>query len=149
MMDPTDSDEMSDIREIEYPQNLLQKVWAAQFRPYPHGQKTDNPNPTWVFVLYHDIDESGTDDQTTSIVEGVFTTLEKANEAALNFFIEDYASFFDQKEDMSNFFEYNTVKNDGFNTVEWNILYDGGVSLEATDAKGPKIHVYVQSHELE
>jgi len=61
--------------------------------------------------------------QITSIVEGVFSTLEKAKEAALSIFKEDYGSFFAQKEDMWNFFESGSVENGGFNTVEWSILW--------------------------
>lgn len=136
-------------RDIEYPQNLLDKVTAAQFKPNPHGRRTDNPDPTWVYVLHHDIDELGTEDGSQLFVEGIFSTLAKANAKALELFKQHYADFFDQKKDMSNFYESGTRRGDGLNTVEWTIQYDGGVMLEAQDAEGPKFTVFVESREVE
>lgn len=136
-------------RDIEYPQNLLDKVAAAQFKPNPHGRRTDNPDPTWVYVLHHDIDELGTEDGSQLFVEGIFSTLAKANAKAMELFKQHYADFFDQKKDMSNFYESGTRRGDGLNTVEWSIQYDGGVMLEAQDAEGPKFTVFVESREVE
>lgn len=136
-------------RDIEYPQHVLDKVKAAQFKPYPHGRRTDNPDPTWVYVLQHDIDDLGTQDGSQLFVEGIFSTLEKANEAALQLFKEHYANFFDQKKDMSNFYEAESRQHHGYNTVEWTIQHDGGVKLEAQDAEGPKFTVFVESREVE
>lgn len=149
-MDPAPTDAMRGTpRDIEYPQNLLDKVKAAQFKPYPHGRRTDNPDPTWVYVLHHDIDELGTEDGSQLFVEGIFSTLEKANSAALKLFKEHYANFFDQKKDMSNFYETGSRPNHASNTVEWTIQGDGGVMLEAQDSEGPKFTVFVESREVE
>lgn len=62
-----------------------------------------------------------------------FDTLEEANKAALALFGSEYEDFFDQEEDMSNWYEEGTSEV-MMNDVIWQVV-DGMLSLQAHDAE--------------
>ncbi|CAI7652288.1 unnamed protein product [Penicillium glandicola] len=130
------------MREVpDFPQDLLDRVNAAQHSP------SRKSNAKWVFCVIHSEDddmsafeEVDSEDEEMESEDGdsgrqrTFDTLEEANNAALALFRTEYEDFFDQKKDMSNWFEEGT-KEVLMNEVIWKVDVDGSLSLQAHDAE--------------
>ncbi|KAJ5507222.1 hypothetical protein N7527_009365 [Penicillium freii] len=123
----------------DFPQNLLDRVNAAE-----HSRSRDS-NVKYVFHVIHseaedlsafeeiDSDEEVESDDGDSPRQRTFDTLGEANKAALALFRSEYEDFFDQKKDMSNWYEEGTSEL-MMNDVIWQVV-DGLVSLQAHDAE--------------
>lgn len=124
----------------DFPQNLLDRVNAAEHRP------SRDSNVKYIFHVVHSeaedlsaFEEIDSEDEEVESEDGdsprqhTFDTLEEANKAALALFRIEYEDFFDQKKDMSNWYEEGTSEL-MMNDVIWQVV-DGLVSLQAHDAE--------------
>jgi hypothetical protein len=105
----------------QYPQHLLDKVNATEHRP------SERDATRYVFNVHH-VDE---DDHVSHA--GTYGTLEKANKAALAYFKERYSDFFGQEEDMSNWYEIGTEREEQEKEVAWTISEHGELGLVARE----------------
>ena len=79
-------------------------------------------------------------------IEGIFDTLEEANQATLAVFRDSYPEFLDQQKDMSNVYEKGT-KQEQENEIVWEISPRGELKLVATEASmGEQFLVWVEAH---
>ncbi|KAJ5958134.1 uncharacterized protein N7479_005284 [Penicillium vulpinum] len=139
-----------------YPQNLLDRVKAAK-----HGPSLDS-NAKYVFHVIHRNDDEdmqafeevdsedeemdAEDDDTER--QSTFDTLEEANNAALALFRSMYMDFFDQENDMSNWYEEGTSE-EQLNEVVWKVNADGEVSLKAHETEDEIIYeIYVSASKV-
>ncbi|OQD72201.1 hypothetical protein PENPOL_c001G08486 [Penicillium polonicum] len=124
----------------DFPQNLLDRVNAAEYSP------SRDANVKYIFHVVHSeaedlsaFEETDSEDEEVESEDGdsprqhTFDTLGEANKAALALFRSEYEDFFDQKEDMSNWYEEGTSEL-MMNDVIWQVV-DGLVSLQAHDAE--------------
>lgn len=89
------------IRHFEYPQVVLDRVNAARHTP-PAREAGSQYNFTVLHYKMHSPEDS------ESLV-GHFSTLQEANQFALDYFKREFEDYFDQNEDMANFFETGEV----------------------------------------
>ncbi|KOS48252.1 hypothetical protein ACN38_g839 [Penicillium nordicum] len=138
----------------DFPQNLLDRVNAAEHRP------SRDSNVKYVFhvinsaaedlSMFEEVDSEDEEEESEdgdSQRQHVFDTLEEANKAALALFRNEYEDFFDQEEDMSNWYEEGTSEI-MMNDVIWQVV-DGMLSLQAHDAEeGIAGEIYVSASRI-
>jgi hypothetical protein len=126
---------------FEFPQDLLDRVNAAQHHP------SRTPGTRYVFRVTHITPDDDDTDAFEEVDSGeevdsededprkfTFDTIEEANRAALDLFTEYYEDFCTQREDMSNWYEEGTSKEE-LNEVVWRVNANGELSLEAHDTE--------------
>ncbi|KAJ5365873.1 hypothetical protein N7517_008759 [Penicillium concentricum] len=136
-----------------YPQNLLDRVSAAQHTP-------SDSNAKYVFHVIHRNDEDmsaldeidsedeemGSEDESER--QRTFDTLAEANNAALALFRSMYLDFFGQEDDMSNWYEEGTGE-ERQNEVVWEVNGDGELSLKAHETEdGMTYEIYVSASKV-
>ncbi|OQE35387.1 hypothetical protein PENCOP_c013G00739 [Penicillium coprophilum] len=138
-----------------YPQNLLDRVNAAQ-----HGPSRGS-NDKFVFHVIHrnddddlnaleeiDSEDEEMDSEDDSERQRTFDTLAEANNAALALFRSMYFDFFAQEEDMSNWYEAGTSE-EKMNEVVWEVNGNGEVSLKAHETEdGITYEIYVSASKV-
>ncbi|KAJ5165543.1 uncharacterized protein N7500_007373 [Penicillium coprophilum] len=138
-----------------YPQNLLDRVNAAQHAP------SRDSNDKYVFHVIHrnddddlnaleeiDSEDEEMDSEDDSERQRTFDTLAEANNAALALFQSMYFDFFAQEEDMSNWYEEGTSE-EKMNEVVWEVNGNGEVSLKAHETEdGITYEIYVSASKV-
>lgn len=95
-----------------------------------------------VFVLAH---ERSTDsDESEFIIEGVFRTLESANERTMELFRDQYNDFHP-----ADFYAQGTWEGIGENSVGWYVSRNGTLALEIHDHAGHTCRIYAELHDIE
>ncbi|KAJ5318044.1 hypothetical protein N7508_002552 [Penicillium antarcticum] len=124
----------------EWPQDILDRAKGAYHEPTRRERTADYPIP-YKFVVFNE-----NPDMSEAEVEGIFDTLEEANQATLAVFSASYSDFLDQKRDMSNVYEKGT-KEEQENEIVWEFGSNGELSLVATDgSNGEQYLVWVEAH---
>jgi hypothetical protein len=115
-------------------------VKAAYHEPTQRERSAEFPIPYKFVVFNEDPDMSEPE------IEGIFDTLEEANQATLAVFRDSYPEFLDQQKDMSNVYEKGT-KQEQENEIVWEISPRGELKLVATEASmGEQFLVWVEAH---
>ncbi|CRL29468.1 unnamed protein product [Penicillium camemberti] len=136
------------------PQNLLDRVNAAEHSP------SRDSNVKFIFHVIHSeaedlsaFEEIDLEDEEVESEDGDsqrqhrFDTLEEANKAALALFRSEYEDFYDQEEDMSNWYEEGTSEV-MMNDVIWQVV-DGMLSLQAHNAEEEIVgQIYVSASKV-
>ncbi|KAJ6051359.1 hypothetical protein N7499_010723 [Penicillium canescens] len=113
----------------EYPRALINQVNTAYHRQSERDVSRENPVP-WIFLVTYSKDTGGGPSFT---IEGAYTSLEKANAAAMDFFRRRHRDLFEVADDMSNWFDENEYGGDDDEemTVGWEVTAHGELLLRA------------------
>ncbi|OGE55456.1 hypothetical protein PENARI_c004G07696 [Penicillium arizonense] len=139
--------------QVPYPQALLDRVKAARHPKSQRDISPENPVP-YVFLVIYDCwngDKYGGGET----ISGAYSSLEKANKAALEIFRANHPEYFEIEEDMSNWYYKNSkgsIENEGEeDTVAWDVNSNGEVLVEAqgTDEFGEHYSVRVEAKKLQ
>ncbi|KAJ5672760.1 hypothetical protein N7507_001887 [Penicillium longicatenatum] len=97
---------------------------------------------SYVFVVAHE--KVTRQDESEFIIEGVFDTLESANNKTMEIFSEYYPNY-----EPASFYAKGTWQLVGENSVGWYLSRSGTLSLEVHDHEGNTCRIYAEKHEIE
>jgi hypothetical protein len=128
-------------RTNPFPADLIDEVNRAHYE----ASREDFARQTtqsYVFVVAHE--KVTRQDESEFIIEGVFDTLDSANNKTMEIFSEYYPNY-----EPASFYAKGTWQLIGENSVGWYLSRSGTLSLEVHDHEGNTCRIYAERHEIE
>jgi hypothetical protein len=124
--------------ESEFPSDLIEAVQIAH-ENFTGENVTEEP---CVYVLAHERMLNNAESE--FIIEGVFSTLDSANQRTMDLFKGYYTNY-----QPSDFYAQGVWQNIGGNSVGWYVSGNGTLALEIHDNGGRTCRIYAERHEIE
>lgn len=126
----------------KFPQDLLNEVKRAHDDESTRESVASQDKLFAVFIVAHE--RKMVSAESEFIIEGVYTSLRKANHKTMAIFSNHYPDY-----PPSSFYAQRVWSSIGSNSVGWYVSRNGTLSLEVEDEEANQCRVYTEMHEVE